>query len=71
LPHLVPVLLELAEVEWDHERYFREQASSHWLWKVMPHWQQPKPRAAIRSEFERYAAGPRQVELVRAPWFIR
>lgn len=70
-PELVPVLLELAEVEWDHEVYFRGQASSHWLWKLMPHWALPKPREAIRADFERYSAGPRTVEVVRAPWFIR
>lgn len=71
LTDLVPTLLELAEVEWDHEVYFRTQASSHWLWRLVPRWPVPKTRAAIRLDFERYAQGSRLVEPVRAGWFIR
>jgi hypothetical protein len=72
LEHLVPELLEMAEVEWDHERFFREQAQSHWLWRWMRHWTVPPPRAAIRSGFAAFfASESRQVEPVHAPWLVR
>ena len=71
LPELVPTLLELAEVEWDHERVFRAWASSHWLWKIVPQWKAPPPRETIQARFEAYASGPRELVRVYAPWFIR
>ena len=30
-PEFVECLLEMAEVEWDHEAYFRGKVESHWL----------------------------------------
>jgi rubrerythrin len=42
-------LILMAEVEWDHERYFRTKAKSHWLWRLMPKWQAPGPREEIRA----------------------
>jgi hypothetical protein len=72
LEHLVAELLEMAEVEWDHERFFREQAQSHWLWRWMRHWPVPPPRAAIRGTFTAFAAsGSREVQPVHAPWLVR
>ena len=72
LPHFVDPLLEMAEVEWDHEHYFRTKAASHALWRLVPHWPAPPPRAAIRgtfTEFER--ARERPLHVVRAPWLVR
>ena len=43
---------EWAEVP--HERYFREKAMQHPLWRLMPHWPLPPPRAEIRRTFERF-----------------
>ena len=67
----VDELLHLAEVEWDHELYFRERASSHFLWRVTPHWPVPPPRASIRERFDAWAAGTWSVERVHAPWLVR
>lgn len=46
-------LLEMAEVEWDHEQYFREKCRSHGLARVFPMWSPPPPRAEIRASFAR------------------
>lgn len=64
-------LLHLAEVEWDHELFFREKASSHPLWKLMPKWVPPPPRESIRASFAAWTAGPWTVERVHAPWLVR
>jgi hypothetical protein len=72
LTHLVDELLEMAEVEWDHERFFREQAQRHVLWRVMPRWQFPPPREEIRASFARFVtSGTTEVEPVVAPWIVR
>ncbi|MFV0309705.1 MAG: ferritin-like domain-containing protein [Desertimonas sp.] len=42
-------LIDMAEVEWDHERYFREHSESHWLWRVFPRWDPPPAREQIRA----------------------
>ena len=47
-------LLGWAEVEWDHERYFREKAASHFLRYVFPLWLPPPPRETIRISFEQF-----------------
>jgi hypothetical protein len=51
----VDCLLTMAEVEWDHEAYFRSRVelrefARRWLWDPLP------PRAAIRASFAREAA---------------
>jgi rubrerythrin len=68
---LIEELLVMAEVEWDHERFFREKASSHPLWRVVPHWRVPGPRSSIRDSFAAYLAGDRPIEPVVAPWLVR
>lgn len=66
------LILEMAEVEWDHELFFRTHAASHVLWRVFPHWPALPPREEIRERFAAFtASGERSVELVRAPWIIR
>lgn len=54
-PEMVECLLHMAEVEWDHELYFREKAASHWMWKFFPKWQIPPPKETIRSTFAEFA----------------
>jgi len=49
--HFIDDLLTMAEVEWDHELYFRNKAASHVLWNVFPKWSPPPPRVAIRKSF--------------------
>ncbi|MDX2168402.1 MAG: demethoxyubiquinone hydroxylase family protein [Deltaproteobacteria bacterium] len=46
-------LLSMAEVEWDHESYFRQRVMSHWLGARLPLWTAPAPRAEIRASFAR------------------
>ena len=45
----VDCLLTMAEVEWDHERYFRERVLSHRLARFVPMWTVPPPRESIRT----------------------
>jgi hypothetical protein len=72
LRHFVEPMLEMAEVEWDHELYFRTQAMSRWLWRVMPKWPLPPPRAEIRRSFGAFLEGEEWlVPLVRAPLLVR
>jgi demethoxyubiquinone hydroxylase (CLK1/Coq7/Cat5 family) len=49
-------LLTMAEVEWDHERYFRERVLSHRLGVRLPLWTAPAPREEIRASFARECA---------------
>ena len=45
----VDCLLTMAEVEWEHERYFREKVESHpWSRWIRP-WPPLPPKAAIRA----------------------
>ncbi|MGE0456131.1 MAG: ferritin-like domain-containing protein [Vicinamibacteria bacterium] len=68
----VEPFLEMAEVEWDHERYFRGKAASHPLWRVMPAWPALSPRESIRASFRAFEASPdRPIAVVRAPWLVR
>ena len=47
-------LLGMAEVEWDHERFFRLKSASHWAWRWMPQWDPPPARVEIRHSFVRF-----------------
>jgi len=46
---LVDCLLTMAEVEWEHERYFRAKVEAHSLARVVPLWSPPPPKATIRA----------------------
>jgi rubrerythrin len=50
---LVDCLLEMAEVEWDHEHYFRARVQEHFLGHRLPLWPQPPAKETIRLSFER------------------
>ena len=50
---MIDCLLTMAEVEWEHEKFFRERVAGHWLLKLFPLWDPPPPKEDIR------AAGPR------------
>ena len=45
----VDCLLAMAEVEWEHEHYFRERVLSHRLGRRLPLWPEPPPKACIRG----------------------
>jgi hypothetical protein len=49
-------LLEMAEVEWEHERYFRENAASHWLAHLVRVWRGPGAKEEIRRSFQVFAS---------------
>jgi rubrerythrin len=49
---LIEPLLQMAEIEWDHEIYFREKFLSHRFHYLLPLWEIPLPREAIRKKFE-------------------
>ena len=53
-PEFVDDLLDMAEVEWDHERFFRERSASHPLWKWFPKWSAPPPREEIRKAYAEF-----------------
>lgn len=51
-PEFVDCLLTMAEVEWEHEHYFRARVASHrWAHRI-PIWPQPPARETIRLSFE-------------------
>lgn len=44
-------LLNMAEVEWEHEKFFREKCSTHFLYHWFPKWPTPPPKEMIRKPF--------------------
>ena len=57
---IIDDLIDMSEVEWEHERWFRERCAGHWLWKVLPSWDAPPPKATIRR-----VSGPAQPDAWR------
>jgi rubrerythrin len=49
---LIDCLLEMAEVEWDHEHYFRSRVLQHRLGRRLPIWPEPPPKESIRQSYE-------------------
>ncbi len=54
--HFVEELLQFAEVEWEHEKYFREKAYSHPTSRLVPGWKVPPAKFFIRSSFDEFAS---------------
>jgi rubrerythrin len=52
---LLDCLLAMAEVEWEHELYFRGRVEGHRLLRLFPLWPAPPPKESIRA---RYAGPP-------------
>jgi len=50
-PGMIDCLLTMAEVEWEHERFFREQVAGHWMLRIFKPWPSPPPRQAIRAPY--------------------
>jgi hypothetical protein len=46
---MVEELLRMAEVEWDHERYFRLLIAAHWGLRWLRPWPELPPREALRT----------------------
>jgi len=53
LDNCIDCLLTMAEVEWEHERFFREQVTGHWLLRIFPIWPAPPPKESIREPYLR------------------
>jgi rubrerythrin len=49
---MIDCLLDMAEVEWEHERYFRERLQGHWLTRFLPLWDAPPVKESIRARWE-------------------
>lgn len=49
---MVDCLLEMAEVEWDHEHYFRSCVLQHRLGRRLPLWPAPPAKETIRLSFQ-------------------
>jgi rubrerythrin len=60
---MIECLLEMAEVEWEHERYFRERITGHWMLRFFPLWDPPPPKETIRTG---YSASGSAVEVQAA-----
>lgn len=48
---MLDCLLTMAEVEWEHERYFRERVIGHWLLRIFRLWAPPPPKETIRAPY--------------------
>jgi len=48
---LIDCLLEMAEVEWEHELYFRSRVKEHFLGRRLSLWPQPPAKETIRLSF--------------------
>lgn len=44
---LAAELLTMAQVEWDHEQWFRAKVLGHWLRRVLPVWRAPPARSEL------------------------
>jgi hypothetical protein len=51
LPGMIDCLLTMAEVEWEHEQFFREQIEGHWLLRFFPRWVVPPAKETIRAAY--------------------
>jgi rubrerythrin len=49
---MIDCILTMAEVEWEHERYFRERIAGHRLLRVLPLWDAPPVKTSIRTRFD-------------------
>jgi rubrerythrin len=66
---LIDCLLEMAEVEWDHEKYFRSQVMRHAIGRRLPIWPEPPPKESIRRSFETESV-PRTLGMESVPGAI-
>ncbi|HVT02411.1 MAG TPA: ferritin-like domain-containing protein [Thermoanaerobaculia bacterium] len=53
-PDLIDCLLTMAEVEWEHEHYFRERVRSHPLIRLVPLWKELPPKESIRQRLKEH-----------------
>jgi len=58
---MIDCLLTMAEVEWEHEHFFRSVLTGHPLLRFIALWDEPAPKATIRSRHADVAAKLRAV----------
>lgn len=51
-PEMIECLLRMAEVEWEHERFFRGEVEGHWMLRVLKLWPAPPPKESIRARYD-------------------
>lgn len=51
LTGMIDCLLTMAEVEWEHEKFFREQIQGHWMLRFFPLWIVPPAKETIRAAY--------------------
>jgi hypothetical protein len=51
LTEMIDCLLGMAEVEWEHEKFFREQIIGHRLLRFFPLWTVPPAKETIRARY--------------------
>jgi len=62
----VDCLLMMAEVEWEHEKYFRSCVVQHRFGRRLKLWPKPRPKEAIRQSFSEAETTP-TIEFVQTP----
>jgi len=62
---LIDCLLEMAEVEWEHELYFRTRVTEHFIGRRLALWPEPPAREMIRLSFDREVVGSSIEEAAR------
>jgi rubrerythrin len=61
-------LLTMAEVEWEHEYYFRSRVLQHGLGRRLTLWPSPPPKETIRESFAQEShSSPQRGEMFIAP----
>ncbi|MFL6245914.1 MAG: demethoxyubiquinone hydroxylase family protein, partial [Thermoanaerobaculia bacterium] len=68
LTHMIDCLLTMAEVEWEHERFFREQIRGHWMLRFFPLWEVPPPKETIRAPYAVSESARESPERARPEW---
>jgi len=48
---MIDCILTMAEVEWEHEFFFRSKVANHWMLRVLKVWPAPPAKATIRARF--------------------
>lgn len=65
-------LLTMAEVEWEHEKFFREKCRSHFFYRWFPKWPIPPAKETIRKPFiwVEYPEGPLRQHLIAEDFIL-
>ncbi len=62
---MIPALLEMAELEWEHEAYFLAKIKSHWLSRWLKPWREMPPKSSVRENFARFCQSQQRAQIGR------